>query len=68
MLRWLASTIHRRCAFCGERVPGEGLRRGLRVFCSPAHLREYLEEWEIKSLHVSRMMKHLMRNRRGGCC
>lgn len=36
MLRWLVSTIHGRCAFCGERVTGAGVRRGLRVFCSPA--------------------------------
>lgn len=68
MLRWLVSTIHGRCAFCGERVTGAGVRRGLRVFCSPAHRGEFVEERELKRLQVNQLMRELMRNRRGGCC
>ncbi|MBI2466874.1 MAG: hypothetical protein HYV62_03500 [Candidatus Rokubacteria bacterium] len=68
MWRVLARAIRRRCRLCGARIEGEGVRRGLRVFCSPTHLQEHLEEQALKRLAVSRMMRDLMRNRRGGCC
>jgi len=68
MWGFVARMINRRCRLCGIPVAGKGVRLGWRTFCSPAHQQEYREEQELKRLAVSRMMKDMMKHRRGGCC
>jgi hypothetical protein len=67
MLAWLRGVMSRRCAICRVQIEGQALRRGLRRFCSPAHLQRHedAEEMAIKELRLRRMM-HTWRG--GGCC
>jgi len=60
LLRW----INRRCPVCRVRIEGEGVRQGFRMFCSLTHLKEYVQQQEIKRQELQRVW----RNRGGGCC
>lgn len=64
MFQWLLRKINRRCPICRVRIEGEGVRRGLRLFCSPAHREKYVEEQQIRMRALGRMGN----DRGGGCC
>ncbi len=64
MLGLLLSKLTRRCPVCRAPIGGEGVRRGFRVFCSPAHVVKSAEEQEARTRALSRMS-----NKKGsGCC
>lgn len=63
MLGLVVRKLVRRCSLCRAEVQGEGVRRGLRVFCSPLHLQRFVEEDEARKRALSRMV-----NRKGGGC
>jgi hypothetical protein len=43
MLEWRRGVMTRRSAICRVQIEGQGLRRGLRRFCSPAHLQRHVD-------------------------
>lgn len=60
----LLGKIRRRCPVCRARIEGEGVRRGLRVFCSPGHVEKFAQEQEARKRALSRMSSKTG----GGCC
>ena len=63
MFTLLINTLRRHCPVCRVAIEGEGVRRGLRVFCSPVHLEEFVRDDEARKRALSRMS-----NDKGGCC
>lgn len=63
MFGFLFRKLDRRCPVCQRRIEGGGVRRGLEVFCSSAHLRRYVEESEARE----RILRWIG-NAGGGCC
>ena len=64
MLAQLVRKLVRRCPVCRAEVQGDGVRRRLRVFCSPLHLERFVEEDEARKRALSRMSN----SKGGGCC
>lgn len=64
MFGLLLSKLIRRCPFCRQPIVGEGIRKGLRVFCSPAHVEKFAGEQEARKRALSRMSN----KKGGGCC
>lgn len=60
----LLSKINRHCPVCRARIEGEGIRRGLRVFCSTAHMEKFAQDREAWKRALSRMSG----KKGGGCC
>ena len=61
MLGLLLSKLTRRCPVCRGPIEGEGIRKGLRVFCSPGHVEKFAEEQEARKRALS-----WMSNKKGG--
>ena len=64
MVGWLMSKIKRRCPVCKVPIGGEGMRKGLRVFCTPAHLEKFSQDQEAWKRALGRMSN----KKGGGCC
>jgi len=60
----LLSRIKRRCPVCRVPIEGAGVRRGLRLFCSPAHLEKFVQDQETWKRALGRMSNR----KAGGCC
>ncbi len=61
MFGLLLSKITRRCPVCRAEVQGAGVRRGLRVFCSPDHAEKFAQDQETWKRALARMG-----NKKGG--
>lgn len=64
MLGLVLSKLSRRCPVCRVRIEGEGVRKGLRVFCSPEHLEQFARDQEAWKRALARMSN----KKAGGCC
>jgi len=64
MLGFLLSKLNRVCPVCRQPIVGEGIRKGLRVFCSPGHLEKFAQDQESWKRALSRMSN----KKGGGCC
>jgi predicted nucleic acid-binding Zn ribbon protein len=63
MFTLLLSKLRRHCPVCGVAIEGEGVRRGLRVFCSSAHLEKFVSDDEARKRALRRMSDD-----KDGCC
>jgi hypothetical protein len=64
MIAFMLRKLTRRCPVCRARIQGEGVRRGLRLFCSAGHAEKFAEEREARRRALSRMSGKTG----GGCC
>jgi len=64
MFGLLLSKLNRRCPVCRQPIVGDGIRKGLRVFCSPGHVEKFAEEQEARKRALGRMSN----KKAGGCC
>ena len=64
MFGLLLSKLNWRCPVCHQPIVREGIRKGLRVFCSPGHVEKFAEEQEARKRALGRMSN----KKAGGCC
>jgi hypothetical protein len=64
MFGFFLGKFNRHCRVCRRPVGSAGVRRGFRVFCSPAHLKQHAEEAKMRE----RVDRWIGNKKAGGCC